>query len=79
MGRLYVKSCATPGTKHWWVELLEADTPDGLAAAAPTTVLPGDAGPGGWAVKDPVVQSHGGRWHLWASVHPSTTRRPPTA
>jgi hypothetical protein len=67
--RLYV-SCATPGTKHWWVALLEADTPEGLASAAPTTVLPGDAGPGGWAVKDPVVQSHGGLWHLWASVHP---------
>jgi hypothetical protein len=67
--RLYV-SCATPGTKHWWVELLEADTLEGLVTAASTTVLPGDAGPGGWAVKDPVVRSHGGLWHLWASVHP---------
>jgi hypothetical protein len=67
--RLYV-SCATPGTKHWWVELLEADSPEGLASAPSTTVLPGDAGPGGWAIKDPVVQSHGGLWHLWASVHP---------
>lgn len=64
--RLYV-SCATPDTKHWWVELLEADTPEGLATAPSTTVLPGDAT---HAVKDPVVQSHGGRWHLWASVHP---------
>ena len=26
--RLYV-SCATPGTKHWWVDVLEADTPEG--------------------------------------------------
>jgi hypothetical protein len=67
--RLYV-SCATPGTKHWWVELLEADSPEGLATAASTTVLPGDAGPDGWAIKDPVVRSHGGLWHLWASVHP---------
>ena len=64
--RLYV-SCATPGTKHWWVELLEADSPEGLADAESTTVLPGDAG---HAVKDPVVRSHGGQWHLWASVHP---------
>jgi hypothetical protein len=52
------------------VELLEADSPEGLATAASTTVLPGDAGPDGWAIKDPVVQSHGGLWHLWASVHP---------
>jgi hypothetical protein len=64
--RLYV-SCATPGTKHWWVELLEADSPAGLAAAPSRTVLPGDSH---HAVKDPVVRSHGGSWHLWASVHP---------
>ncbi|WP_018335489.1 hypothetical protein [Actinomycetospora chiangmaiensis] len=64
--RLYV-SCATPGTKHWWVELLEADTPEGLASAPSVTVLPGSDE---LAVKDPVVQSHGGQWHLWASVHP---------
>jgi hypothetical protein len=69
--RLYV-SCATPGTKHWWVEVLEADSPAGLATAESRTVLPGDAAPSGrgYAVKDPVVQSHGGTWHLWASVHP---------
>ncbi|WP_433802447.1 hypothetical protein [Actinomycetospora sp. CA-084318] len=64
--RLYV-SCATAGTKHWWVELLEADTPEGLADAPSVTVLPGSEE---LAVKDPVVQSHGGQWHLWASVHP---------
>jgi len=39
--RLYV-SAATPGTKHWRVELVEAATPEGLAAAAPRTVLAGD-------------------------------------
>lgn len=64
--RLYV-SCATPGTKHWWVELLEADTPGGLSTAPSVTVLPGSDE---LAVKDPVVRSHGGTWHLWASVHP---------
>jgi hypothetical protein len=64
--RLYV-SCATPGTKHWRVDLLEAGTVEGLAAAAPRTVLPGD---GTAAVKDPVIRYDGARWHLWASVHP---------
>ncbi len=64
--RLYV-SCATPGTKHWRVDLLEADTVEGLATAAPRTVLPGSDSA---AVKDPVVRHDGGQWHLWASVHP---------
>ena len=27
--RLYL-SCATPGSKHWWVEALDADTPQAL-------------------------------------------------
>jgi len=64
--RLYV-SVATPGTKHWRVDLLESATPEGLAAATPRTVLPGSDAEG---VKDPVIVRHGGRWHLWASVHP---------
>lgn len=64
--RLYV-SCATPGTKHWWVDALEADTLAGLADAPAVTVLPGDAL---HAVKDPVIVVDDGVWHLWASVHP---------
>ena len=64
--RLYV-SCATPGTKHWRVDVLEAASPEGLAAAEPITVLPGDDTV---AVKDPVIIERDGRWHLWASVHP---------
>jgi hypothetical protein len=64
--RLYV-SVATPGTKHWRVDLLEADTPEGLAGAAPRTVLAGDETVG---VKDPVVHHDQYGWHLWASVHP---------
>jgi len=64
--RLYV-SVATPGTKHWRVDLLEADTPAGLAAATPRTVLAGDAATG---VKDPVLHHDEYGWHLWASVHP---------
>jgi hypothetical protein len=64
--RLYV-SCATPGTKHWRVELLEAATVEELTGAEPRTVLPGSAAA---AVKDPVVRFADGVWHLWASVHP---------
>lgn len=64
--RLYV-SCATPGTKHWRVDLLEADTPQGLTTATPRTVLAGDETSG---VKDPVLHHDEHGWHLWASVHP---------
>jgi hypothetical protein len=64
--RLYV-SAATPGTKHWRVEMVEAATPEGLAAAEPVTVLAGDETVG---VKDPVLHHDASGWHLWASVHP---------
>jgi hypothetical protein len=64
--RLYV-SCATPGTKHWRVDLLEAADVEELGRARPETVLAGSATA---AVKDPVIRWAGGRWHLWASVHP---------
>src|SRR5262249_1323924 len=37
--RLYV-SCATPGTAHWRVDLIEVETLQGLAAGQPRTVLP---------------------------------------
>jgi hypothetical protein len=64
--RVYI-SCATPNTKHWRVDLVEASTPEGLTTAAATTVLPGSDTV---AVKDPVLLHDGERWHLWASVHP---------
>jgi len=64
--RLYL-SCATWGTKHWRIELLEASAPDAFDPDQRTVVLPGDASSG---VKDPVIVSEGGTWHLWASVHP---------
>jgi hypothetical protein len=64
--RLYV-SVATPGSKHWRVDLLEAATPEGLATALPRTVLPGDHLVG---VKDPVVLRHSGYWHMWVTCHP---------
>ncbi len=66
--RLYL-SCATPGTKHWRVEMLEARHPGAFDARRSRTVLPGDAAT---AVKDPVIVCDGDVWHLWATVHPLT-------
>jgi hypothetical protein len=60
-------SCATPGTKHWRVEVLEAPAPDSFDPTKRVVALPGDADS---AVKDPVIRVHEGTWHLWASVHP---------
>jgi hypothetical protein len=64
--RLYL-SCATEGSKHWRVEVIEAGHPGDFDARSRRTVLPGDART---AVKDPVIVHDDGRWHLWASVHP---------
>ncbi|MFB9880322.1 family 43 glycosylhydrolase [Planobispora siamensis] len=64
--RLYL-SCATTGTKHWRVEMIEADDPARFDSRSRTTVLPGDPKTG---VKDPVIVRRDGVWHLWASCHP---------
>ncbi|HEV2217266.1 MAG TPA: hypothetical protein VGV88_06805 [Candidatus Dormibacteraeota bacterium] len=64
--RLYV-SCATPGTKHWRVDALEAADPAALGAAQPTTVFPGSAQVG---VKDPVVRRTKYGWEAWVCCHP---------
>ena len=64
--RLYV-SCATPGSKHWWIDVLEADDPAGLAEADARTVFPGDESTG---VKDPVVRATDGGWEAWICCHP---------
>lgn len=64
--RLYL-SCATPGSAHWRVDLLEASDPSEFDPSRRRTVLPGDATTG---VKDPVIVRSNGRWHLWASCHP---------
>ena len=66
--RLYL-SCATPASKHWWVEALDADTPEGLPTGRRTMVLPGDDTV---AVKDPVVTVREGRWEMWLCEHPLT-------
>ncbi|MEV0400541.1 hypothetical protein [Actinoallomurus sp. NPDC050550] len=64
--RLYL-SCATPGTKHWRVEVLEAADPRSFDPSTAEVVLPGSDLIG---VKDPVILRQGDRWHLWASCHP---------
>lgn len=64
--RLYV-SCATPGSKHWRIDALDAREPAGFAGASARTVFPGGAHTG---VKDPVVRRFGGRWHAWVCCHP---------
>jgi hypothetical protein len=63
--RLYV-SCSTAGSKHWWVEALDADQPSDLAEGTRTVVLPGDATE---AWKDVVVSTANG-WEMWACRHP---------
>jgi len=64
--RLYL-SCATPGSKHWWVEALDAERPEALAEGERRVVLPGDDG---WAMKDPVITVGPQGWRLWLCCHP---------
>ena len=64
--RLYV-SCSTLNSKHWWVEAVDSDTPEGLATGTRTVVLPGDDSE---AWKDVVVHAAAGDWHMWACRHP---------
>jgi hypothetical protein len=65
--RLYVCS-ATPNSKHWWIDVLEADEPEGFAEAEARVAFPGDDHTG---VKDPVVQrAANGGWQAWICCHP---------
>lgn len=65
--RLYL-SCATTGTKHWRVEVVDAQHPAEFDVRRREVVLPGDVTKR--AVKDPVIKRHGGQWHMWAAIHP---------
>lgn len=65
--RLYI-SCSTPHSKHWWVEALDADEPEGLPEGERSMVLPGSADE---AWKDVVVVP-GDTWQMWACRHPLT-------
>jgi hypothetical protein len=64
--RLWV-CCATPDSAHWWIDLLEADSLEGLGDAAPRPAFPGDESVG---VKDPVVRRADGGWEAWICCHP---------
>jgi len=64
--RVYV-SCATPDTKHWWVEAFDADDVAGLSQGRRHVVFPGDALT---AIKDPVVLRDETGWHAWVCCHP---------
>jgi hypothetical protein len=64
--RLYV-SCATPGSKHWRIDAVEAADPAGLQDADSRPVFPGDEFT---AVKDPVIQRAGPQWRAWICCHP---------
>jgi hypothetical protein len=64
--RLYL-SCATLGSKHWWIEAVEAATPAELPTGTRTVVLPGDPTV---AVKDPVITADHHGWAMWVCCHP---------
>ena len=64
--RLYL-SCATPGSKHWWVDSLTAARPEDLPGGEQRIVLPGDSET---AVKDPVIMVQDGEWQMWICCHP---------
>ena len=58
--------CATPDSAHWWIDVLEASTPEGLAEAEPRPAFEGDERIG---VKDPIVKRHDGGWQAWICCH----------
>jgi hypothetical protein len=66
--RLYVCPASPAPSKHWWIDVLEADDPADLATAEARTVFPGDEHTG---VKDPLVQrTPDGGWQAWICCHP---------
>lgn len=64
--RIYV-SCATPGTKHWRIDALDARDPSQFLEAKAVTVFPGSKEIG---VKDPVIHRSANGWHAWICCHP---------
>ena len=66
--RLYVCPASPAPSKHWWIEVLEADDPADFATAEAHRVFPGDERTG---VKDPLVQrTADGGWQAWICCHP---------
>ena len=64
--RLYV-SCATPKSKQWWIDALDAERPEELPFGDRHLVLTGDDH---WAVKDPVIIREQEGWRMWVCCHP---------
>jgi hypothetical protein len=64
--RLYL-SCAEPGSKSWFIGLLESPVIDDLLRAPVRRLTFG--GPLD-AVKDPVIRPLGAGWQAWVCVHP---------
>ncbi|MCW2797563.1 hypothetical protein [Nocardioides sp.] len=64
--RLYL-SCATPGSKHWWIDSLTALTPEALPHGDRRLVHAGDTHT---AVKDPVITTGPDGWRMWLCCHP---------
>jgi hypothetical protein len=62
--RLYV-CCATPGSKHWWIDALGGRDLTSLDRRG--TPFPGDDRTG---VKDPVIRRRADGWHAWICCHP---------
>jgi hypothetical protein len=66
--RLYVCPAAPAPSKHWWIDVLEADDSAGFPDAETRTVFPGDENTG---VKDPFVRrTPEGGWEAWICCHP---------
>jgi hypothetical protein len=64
--RLYL-SCATPNSKHWWIDALDAERPEELPFGDRHVVLAGDDQ---WAAKDPVIIKDRDGWQMWVCCHP---------
>ena len=55
------------GSKHWWIEAMDAPTPRELPVGRRTVVLPGTDLV---AVKDPVITVDDAGWRMWVCCHP---------
>jgi hypothetical protein len=66
--RLYL-SCATPNSKHWWIDALDAERPEELPFGDRHLILAGDDQ---WGVKDPVIIKTSNEWGMWVCCHPLT-------
>jgi hypothetical protein len=60
-------SCAEPGTKNWWIGLLESRH---LTALPDADLRPMELGGPLDAVKDPIVRRSSDGWRAWVCRHP---------